>query len=733
METNLTMADMPEVEDYPKNVDYANIRDLPEVPENSGVVAAQPQIGFAVAIAEDQHETDEDILPKKKGRLRKVIILLVVLVIAAFVAYYFIKIRTAPVAQTSSDYTYYMVSRRDITKSLSGSGTLQPADSYSVTALVSGEILSADFEEGDIIEKDTVLYQIDSSDTRTNIEQAENSLAQSRKSYNQRVKSLDDLQIKANGSGSIISMNVDVGDKVSAGQQIASIRDSEIMTLKVPFGTDDADRLSVGQTAEVVLDGTFERLSGTIENISVLEELLTGNMIVRMVTIDVVNPGGISLSHVATASVGDIFCNGSGSFKYKEEKTVTASMSGEVVAVNASEGDTVQKNSLLVQLKSDSLTNEIENSANSLRNEELSLDNRYKQLDNFTITSPIAGTIVDKTYKEGDKLDTGKVLCIIYDLSYLTMVLNVDELDISSVHVGQDVTVTAEALDDKAFNGVVTRININGTTINGVTSYPVTIRIDDTEGLLPGMNVQAEIIVSHSSNVLAIPVSALSRGNRVLVNVSGIAPKFSGGAGGNRQQFGGEGRPQFDSENMSQSGGEGRSQFGSENMPQSGSEDRSQFGSENMPQSGGEGRPQFDSENMPQSGGESRNPGLFSRESQQNQPQLELPVIGADGLPEGYQYVVVTTGVSDENYIEITSGLQEGDAIAYIPDTSDGGFYMPGMGMMPGGGFYRTNAMPAGGGTRGNFGGGTYSGGGGGASPGGGGNSASPSGGGPMG
>ena len=47
---------------------------------------------------------------------------------------------------------------------------LQPANSYTVTTLIEGEVLSADFEEGDMVEQDSVLYEIDSEDAAANIE-----------------------------------------------------------------------------------------------------------------------------------------------------------------------------------------------------------------------------------------------------------------------------------------------------------------------------------------------------------------------------------------------------------------------------------------------------------------------------------------------------------------------------------------------------------------------------------
>ena len=90
--------------------------------------------------------------------------------------------------------------------------------------------------------------------------------------------------------------------------------------------------------------------------------------------------------------------------------------------------------------------------------------------------------------------------------------MQVDELYIGRISVGQEVEITASAVEGQTFTGHVSRININGTTLNGVTSYPVTITIDEADGLYPGMNVNAKILVEHAENVLSVPVSAVQRG-----------------------------------------------------------------------------------------------------------------------------------------------------------------------------------------------------------------------------
>ena len=199
-------------------------------------------------------------------------------------------------------------------------------------------------------------------------------------------------------------------------------------------------------------------------------------------------------------------------------------------------------------LSSTELQNSLRSSEISLEDSKLSLENVQEQLENYQITSPISGTVIKKNYKAGDNLSanstTAGSLCTIYDLSYLTMTLNVDELDISSIQVGQKVSITADAVEGKAFEGEVTSISVQGTTANGVTTYPVTIRIDETEGLLPGMNVDAQIVVESVSQVLSVPTSAVQRGNRVLVSVDSEAGKAALAA---QEQEASNGEPAADS------------------------------------------------------------------------------------------------------------------------------------------------------------------------------------------
>lgn len=533
----------------------------------------------------DKSETDEIELDEKSGKMNnfkkkfsgtsktKKIIALILVIVIVIVAVKACSGKGKNDAMQASTYTMDTAVRTSIVESITGTGTLEPADKYTVTTLLKGDVLSDAFEEGDIVKEDQTLYQIDSSDMETSIEKAQISVSSAQRNYNTAVKALDNLNVKTKVGGTVTDVLVEVGDEVSAGQEIAKVRDDSVMTIELPFPADEADTFYIGQSAEVTLYGSFETLSGTVASVSGATQVMPGNMIVKNVKINVDNPGAISEEQMATAEVGTSGSTQSGKFQYKENRSVNAEVSGEVVEIVNDEGALVSDGSTIIRLESDNVTDSVKSASDNVKDAQISLENQYENLEDYTVKSPINGTVIEKLVKAGDTIDAGAKLCTIYDLSYLKMTMNVDELDINKISVGQDVTITADAVEGKTFAGKVTKINMAGTTTNGVTTYPVEVQIDNPdEDLLPGMNVSTEIVVSQADDVIAIPVGAVTRGNMVLVKTGANS-----------------------------------------------SEDPS--------------------------------------------------------IPEGYEYVEVETGISNDSYVEIKSGINEGDEIAYIFSSSSDMFY----------------------------------------------------------
>ena len=417
-------------------------------------------------------------------------------------------------ANMDVSYVQTTPEKRDLSNSLSGTGTLNPANTYNVKSLVAGKVLTSTIEEGDIVEEGTVLYTVDASDATTKAEQASITLQQAQRSYD---KTVDRQYVRAEVAGVVATLKVAKGDEVTSGQEVAVIRDSSKMVLQLEFPAADAATFSVGQSAEVTLDGTFESLTGTVTAVTGTDALSTGNLLTRTVTITVRNAGGLTTAQAATATINGVSCIAAKCFEYQAERTLTTLAAGTVTAINVQEGGAVNKDDIVLQISGEDLTEAIQSAAETLRSAELNMDNLQEAMNNYTVTSPISGTIIEKNAKAGDALTAGADLCTIYDLSYLVMVINVDELQVSDVSVGQSVQVTADAVPDKTYTGTVTRVSMKGSSNGGTTTYPVTVRIDETEGLRPGMNANAEIVIAEAKNALAVPNAAIVRGGYVLV------------------------------------------------------------------------------------------------------------------------------------------------------------------------------------------------------------------------
>ena len=412
---------------------------------------------------------------------------------------------------------------QDLQKTLTGTGTITPNDQYTIIPMVQGEIVSAPFEAGDVVEKGQLLYQFSTERAEEAVTSAELGVRQAEQSYEDAVdaqaQNQDDLSLISDQEGYVKKLYVDAGDKISAGSKIADVLDNTTMTLEVPFNAAEVKRSWIGNRATVYVGDDSERLRGTVTEISPTTETLAGNMVVTYVTVEVLNPGAISAGMSGTASIGGVDCNSEGSFAVKSEGTILAGGSGTIESLNLKEGSYVRKGDTYIVLKDVSVGDSVKNAELSMESANNQLSSAKKSLEDYSVTAPIAGTVITKNAKEGDNINAtyASPLAVIYDLSKVKFQMKVDELDVLKIFVGQEVQVTADALEGAEMTGHITNISLEAITTGGVTEYPVTVEMDAVGDLLPGMNVSATIVLEEEKNALCIPVDALMRGNIVYV------------------------------------------------------------------------------------------------------------------------------------------------------------------------------------------------------------------------
>ena len=489
-------------------------------------------------------DAEKKRIPKKSGKKKWIFAGIMVIAVAGGAFFVQNQKKNAKLANAQAGkQNTAEVTKGDLISSLSSSGTISAKDTYEITSLVEGEVVEANFEEGDQVEKGQVLYRIDSSSVNSQLNSSQNSLERANKKYqealddyNEAVSDYSGDTYKSTRTGFIKTLNIEAGDKVSNNTVLASIYNDQTMKIKVPFLSTEAVSIAEGAQAVVTLTDTGEQITGTVTAVSNMDEVLDGGRMVRYVTVEVANPGGLSSQYTATVSVGDFLGSGEATFTAVTDTTMSASLSGvngsiEVESMLVHEGDYVTVGTPIFKIKSkdvqdilQSFEDSVDSAKAQVEQAQSSLDSTQDNIDNYTITAPISGQIITKSVKGGDKISRNSgssdtTLATIYDMSELTFEMSVDEMDISSVAVGQSVSVTADAYSDRTFSGTVTNVSLKGSQSNGVTNYPVTVTLDsDANGvLLPGMNVDGVITVGESKDTLMVPSGALMRGNRVYI------------------------------------------------------------------------------------------------------------------------------------------------------------------------------------------------------------------------
>ncbi len=142
--------------------------------------------------------------------------------------------------------------------------------------------------------------------------------------------------------------------------------------------------------------------------------------------------------------------------------------------------------------------------------------NQISEAGKRIVKASISGTVNEINVQNGDDLSklssgsTRQVPIIIGDLGTLRAEVQVNEVDIPDVQIGQKAMMTLDAFDGFTASGKVEKIDALGTISSGVVTYNVTINFDSLDSRIkPNMSVTASIIVDSKVDILAVSTSAI--------------------------------------------------------------------------------------------------------------------------------------------------------------------------------------------------------------------------------
>lgn len=681
-------------------------------------------------MAEKEKTSAEEKVPRKKKKplrknkwFKRAIALVVVAGMVTGVVVHN-NMKKAKEAQADATSKTSVVTRGDVTVKITGSGTVSAIDEYNIVPTVNGTIDACYYDEGDYVEKGAVLYKFDSDLADNAIKTAENAIKTSKNSVTSAQNNIDQaktnvsnraddiqkaqeniskLTIYANSTGKVSGLNLTVGNNASG--QICSITDTSCRLVKIPMNSAQFNSVSVGETINLSVEKYMINTTGTVQRKYSAAGTGSDGSVVYDVEVLVDGSSELPEGTMVTASVNGTSTLAGGVY-FPDPTTVIAEQQGKVQTVYVKNGDWVKKGDVIAQLESSDLKdalktaqqnhnnaktslqeaqNSYQNAVTNLENAQSTLEDKRTSADDYTITAPISGVVLSRSYKAGDTVygQNSTTLMVIADMSKMKFSINVDELDIASIALGQAVEVTSDALEGVELEGRITKITQMGTTQNGVTNYPVEVTIDEPGELMSGMNVSAEIIVAEAKDVVRVSTSAVNyfEGKYYVTVVgevegmgqmngeapqmpTGEAPKMNGEA----PQMNGE-APQMNGEAPKTDGEEAASA------------DKAKKG---------------DSEKADASDDKAAMP-VQSASSSASKEQRKNKDAGIK-LSGEEKRVEVEVGISDDDYYEIKSGLTVGQVVNDEGSSSSSGFGFGMMGGMMGGGGGAPGGGPGGGG-----------------------------------
>ena len=417
-----------------------------------------------------------------------------------------------------------------LNRAIEGSGTTVPANSQIISpASSTAEILEVFVSPGDEVAVGDPLYRQDASELNEQIQELEDQLQEYKTQledyYDQREElqeNLASLTVTASFAGHITDVQVEEGDSVNEGAKLANLTDDSTFTVTQYFSYAYEDDIYVGMPATVSVADQMLNLSGKVTEVRMVERVTSEGLKCFAVTVSVANPGsltdGMSASCWLTGSGGEsIYPSITGTLTCRSV-TITSEVSGTLSDVRVDDYDSVSKGETLFRIESSTYEKQLKNINNQISyleeriaaQEESIADTEEKRSD-YEVCAEIAGQVISVGVEAGSAPGTVNTAVAIYDLTSMSIQVNIDELDVDQLETGMDVVVTRSTSSGEAevYTGTLTELALEATSSNGVATFPATITIDSDGELSAGVNVSYSISVGDTEEGILVPVDAL--------------------------------------------------------------------------------------------------------------------------------------------------------------------------------------------------------------------------------
>lgn len=384
-----------------------------------------------------------------------------------------------------------------------------------------------------------------------------------------QVVSNTDLNLSFNSTGVVKTLKVKVGDKVKAGQVLATLdQGTELAALTSARGTLAGAQARLRRTLEGASNEEINLSQVILDQTKITQDTLVQNAYDNLLnstleaipddgTSDYVAPiisgtynggkegviklslyysvGGTSFTASGLASGSGVSNTiiaqpiGNSGLYIKFPSNTTINVTDWIINIPNKKAPNYLVNynayqSALIQSKStiDQRTAELAIKKSKARGADIDLANAdilsaegqvqaaLARYNNTMIYAPVDGTITRIDIKIGELTQAQRDAMVLQDISNIYLETNINEANITSLTLGMPVSITYDSFGtDKIFKGTITKIDPSSTIISGVVNYKVTASTDQTPEIRPGMTANMMIKVKEKDNVIAIQSRAL--------------------------------------------------------------------------------------------------------------------------------------------------------------------------------------------------------------------------------
>ena len=587
---------------------------------------------------------------KKRGRagkvIRKTVKIVVVLVLAVGAGLFGLKAYIGKQAEENQgeSYSRAAVTRGAMEETVYGTGTTAARNQTNVLAGADGTLTDLRVSVGDEVKAGDILAVLTNADLDDEITDLEFDLWELDDTILDTSTGSKVTAVEAPAAGRVMAVYASVGDDALAvfRREGALAVISTDGRMKVELSGVDAGT-GVALNDKLVVTGEDFTAEGTVVDLTRQGTSLTLT----------IQDDSLPMGETVSVATTDGVALGTGTLAVNKPMAVS-SYGGTIESMRTEVGKTVKRGDTLFKLTDSPITLKLENLRLQRETASKSLEDAKEQRENLIVLAPCDGTIATLDVSEGDEIASGALMCSILEGEDMNLTIAVDELDVVEVAVGQKVKITVDALSDAEMDGEVYKIAPVGSNSGGVTTYDVELTFDAAgSGVRSGMNATGEITVASAEDTLYVPVEALmtigddtylmvesSDGQTMsMPDVSGMTPP-DGATGG------GQSDASADGETTKRRG-------------------HGDFAAQQAEKTGGNA--------------------LTNAVSAVKAWLYEG--VNTDSQPVSGTLVKVETGMQNDDYVEILSGVSEGDAVLYTASsTSTSSSMMMGMGMMSMGG-----------------------------------------------